>query len=144
MGISYYLKSDVTGDVKVRVYSGSRVIAEMDGAKTAGVNTVRWNLQVRRERIAGEAAPPGVAAAGGVAAAAADAVAAAAQPRQARAPGGQTFVNIGAVPWAPIAWCSRSADANTRSWRGSCRIRGSKSEGLRSDYMKDRRSEDSG
>ena len=61
MGISYFLKGDVTGDVKVRVYSGSRVIAEMDGAKTAGVNTVRWNLQGRRERIAGEA----VAAAGG-------------------------------------------------------------------------------
>ncbi len=60
MGISYFLKSDVTGDVKVRVYSGSRVIAEVDGAKTAGVNTVRWNLQGRRERIAGEA----VAAAG--------------------------------------------------------------------------------
>ena len=55
MGISYFLKSDVTGDVKVRVYSGSRVIAEMDGAKTAGVNSVRWNLQGRRERIAGEA-----------------------------------------------------------------------------------------
>jgi hypothetical protein len=31
----------------------------MDGAKTAGVNVVRWNLQGRRERIAGEAAPAG-------------------------------------------------------------------------------------
>jgi hypothetical protein len=59
MGIGYYLKSDVTGDVKVRVYAGSRVIAEIDGAKTAGMNTVRWNLQGRRERIAGEAAPAG-------------------------------------------------------------------------------------
>jgi hypothetical protein len=59
MGTSYYLRSDVTGDVKVRVYSGSRVVAEMDGAKTAGVNTVRWNLQARRERIEGEAAPAG-------------------------------------------------------------------------------------
>jgi len=59
MGISYFLKSDVSADVKVRVYSGSRVIAEMDGAKTAGVNVVRWNLQGRRERIAGEAAPAG-------------------------------------------------------------------------------------
>ena len=59
MGISYFLKSEPAGDVKVRVYNGSRVIAEIDGAKTAGVNTVRWNLQARRERIAGEAAPAG-------------------------------------------------------------------------------------
>lgn len=59
MGISYFLRSDVTGDVKIRVYSGSRVIAEIDGAKTAGVNSVRWNLQGRRERIAGEAPPAG-------------------------------------------------------------------------------------
>ena len=65
MGISYYLKSDVTGDVKVRVYDGSRVVAELDGAKTAGVNTVRWNLQARRERIPGEAASTGRGGRGG-------------------------------------------------------------------------------
>jgi hypothetical protein len=59
MGIGYHLKSDVQGDVKIRVYQGSRVVAEMDGAKTAGVNTVRWNLQARRERIEGEAATTG-------------------------------------------------------------------------------------
>ena len=59
MGISYYLKSDVTGDVKVRVYSGSRIVAELDGPKTAGINTVRWNLQARRERVPGEAPPAG-------------------------------------------------------------------------------------
>ena len=58
MGISYFLKSAVTGDVKLRVYSGSRMIAEMDGTKDAGLNTVRWNLQTRRDRIAGEAVPP--------------------------------------------------------------------------------------
>jgi hypothetical protein len=61
MGISYYLKNAVTGDVKVRVYTGSRMIAEMDGTKDAGLNTVRWNLQTRRDRIVGEA----VAQAGG-------------------------------------------------------------------------------
>ena len=56
MGINYYLKNDATGDVKIRVYDGSRMIAEMDGAKTAGVNTVRWNMQARRDTIPGEAA----------------------------------------------------------------------------------------
>jgi hypothetical protein len=61
MGISYYLRSDVSGDVKVRVYDSGRMIAEMDGPKTAGINTVRWNLQARRDRIEGEA----VAGAGG-------------------------------------------------------------------------------
>jgi photosystem II stability/assembly factor-like uncharacterized protein len=59
MGISYYLKSAVTGDVKVRVFDGSRMIAELDGPKAAGVHVVRWNLQARRNRIEGEAAPAG-------------------------------------------------------------------------------------
>ncbi|HYN10963.1 MAG TPA: hypothetical protein VES67_26510 [Vicinamibacterales bacterium] len=59
MGISYYLRSDVTGDLKVRVYNGSRLIAEMDGPKTAGINTVRWNLEARRERVQGEPVPAG-------------------------------------------------------------------------------------
>ena len=59
MGISYYLRSDVTGDLKVRVYNGSRLIAEMDGPKSAGINTVRWNLEARRERVQGEPVPTG-------------------------------------------------------------------------------------
>jgi uncharacterized membrane protein YgcG len=59
MGISYYLRSDVSGDVKVRVYDSGRMIAEMDGPKTAGINTVRWNLQARRDRIEGEAVAGG-------------------------------------------------------------------------------------
>lgn len=54
--IHYYLKSDVTGDVKVRVYDGARVIAEVDGPKTAGVNSVRWNMQARREAGPADAA----------------------------------------------------------------------------------------
>ena len=57
--ISYYLKSEIAGDVKVRIYDGGRLIAEMDGAKSAGVHTVRWNLQARRERVAGEPVPAG-------------------------------------------------------------------------------------
>jgi hypothetical protein len=59
VGISYYLKNDVSGDVKVRVYDGSRMISEMDGPKAAGINTVRWNMQARRDRIDGEAVPGG-------------------------------------------------------------------------------------
>jgi photosystem II stability/assembly factor-like uncharacterized protein len=55
IALHYYLKAEATADVKVRVYDGARVIAEMDGPKLAGVNTVRWNLQARRERIPGEA-----------------------------------------------------------------------------------------
>ncbi len=58
MGISYYLKTEASGDVKVRVYDGGRVIADLDGPKTPGVNTVRWNLQTRRERIPGEPGAP--------------------------------------------------------------------------------------
>lgn len=54
--IHYYLRSDVTGEVTVRVYDGARVIAEIDGPKTAGINTVRWNMQARREAGAAEAA----------------------------------------------------------------------------------------
>jgi photosystem II stability/assembly factor-like uncharacterized protein len=53
--IHYYLKSAPAGDVKVRVYDGTRVIAEIDGPKNAGVNTVRWNLQARRTPVPGEA-----------------------------------------------------------------------------------------
>jgi photosystem II stability/assembly factor-like uncharacterized protein len=49
MAINYFLKSGASGDVKVRIYDGSRLIAEMDGTKNAGVNTVRWNLQGQRE-----------------------------------------------------------------------------------------------
>jgi hypothetical protein len=65
MGIGYYLRSAVPGDVKVRVYDGSRMIAEFDGPKLAGVNTVRWNLQARRERIEGEPEPAGRGGRGG-------------------------------------------------------------------------------
>jgi photosystem II stability/assembly factor-like uncharacterized protein len=57
--IHYYLKSAASGDVKIRVHDGARVIAEVDGPKNAGVNTVRWNLQARRSPIPGEPAPGG-------------------------------------------------------------------------------------
>jgi len=97
MGISYYLKNEVTGDVKVRVYGNGRVIAEMDGTKAAGVNTVRWNLQMRREQIVGEAAPAGRGGgrgAGGGGGGRAGGAGAAPAP----GPGGVGFTNIGPAP----------------------------------------------
>jgi hypothetical protein len=93
MGISYYLKNEPAGDVKVRVYNGSRVIAEIDGTKTAGLNMVRWNLQARRERITGEAAP--AAAGGGRGGGGRGGGGGAAA--QAPAPGAGQFANIGTV-----------------------------------------------
>src|SRR5262249_4049705 len=59
IGISYYLKNEAAGDVKIRIYDGSRMISELDGSKSAGVNTVRWNTQTRRDRIPGEATGAG-------------------------------------------------------------------------------------
>jgi hypothetical protein len=49
VAINYVLKSAPSGDVKIRIYDGSRLISEMDGTKTPGVNTVRWNLSGTRE-----------------------------------------------------------------------------------------------
>jgi hypothetical protein len=57
--INYYLKTEATGNVEVRVFDGSRVIATVEGAKTAGINTVRWDEQASRERIPGEAVSGG-------------------------------------------------------------------------------------
>jgi photosystem II stability/assembly factor-like uncharacterized protein len=54
--INYYLQRDVTGDVTIRIYDGTRMIAETTGAKTAGINTVRWNMQAQREAGPGDAA----------------------------------------------------------------------------------------
>ncbi len=51
--IRYFLKS-AEKDVKVRVYDGARMIAEVDAPKSAGVNSVRWNMQARRERTDAE------------------------------------------------------------------------------------------
>ena len=95
MGISYYLKNEPAGDVKVRVYSGSRVIAEIDGPKTAGLNTVRWNLQARRERITGEAAP--AAGAGGGRGGGGGGGRAGGGGAAQAAPGAGNFANLGTV-----------------------------------------------
>jgi photosystem II stability/assembly factor-like uncharacterized protein len=63
--IHYYLGAAQTGEVKVRVYDGARVIAEVDGPKAAGINTIRWNMQARREAGAGDAAGGGRGGRGG-------------------------------------------------------------------------------
>jgi len=52
--IHYYLAS-AAGAAKVQIYDGARMIAEVEGPASAGVNTVRWNLQASREAIPGEA-----------------------------------------------------------------------------------------
>lgn len=56
--IYYYLRSATQG-VTVRVYDGSRMIAETPGPGAAGINTVRWNMQQRREASEAEAGAAG-------------------------------------------------------------------------------------
>jgi hypothetical protein len=57
--IHYYLRSAVQGGVTVRVYDGGRMIAETSGPGGAGVQTVRWNMQQRREVSDAESAGRG-------------------------------------------------------------------------------------
>src|SRR5262249_27784462 len=43
--IAYYLKSAAAGDVKIMIADvNGRTIRTLDGAKTAGINRVMWNL----------------------------------------------------------------------------------------------------
>jgi hypothetical protein len=59
VAINYVLKSAPSGDVKVRIYDGSRLISEMNGSKNAGINSVRWNMIGTREAGLAEAAAGG-------------------------------------------------------------------------------------
>jgi photosystem II stability/assembly factor-like uncharacterized protein len=63
--INYYLRRPVSGDVKIRVFDGARLLAEVDAPKTAGIHTVRWTMQARRERTAAEAAARAAGGGGG-------------------------------------------------------------------------------
>jgi hypothetical protein len=63
--INYWLKSAPRGDVKLRVYDGARLLAEMDAPKNVGINTVRWTMQSRRERTPAETAQGGGGFGGG-------------------------------------------------------------------------------
>lgn len=42
--INYYLKSDMDTEVKIKVYDGTRVINELNGPHTAGLNRVEWGM----------------------------------------------------------------------------------------------------
>ncbi|MEZ5316574.1 MAG: hypothetical protein R2752_04165 [Vicinamibacterales bacterium] len=57
--IHYWLKSAPAGDVTVAVHDGARLLAETTGPKAAGVNTVRWTMQSRREATAADNAAGG-------------------------------------------------------------------------------------
>lgn len=48
--INYYLKSDVSGEVKIKIYQGQMLINELRGTTRAGINQVFWDLTARRER----------------------------------------------------------------------------------------------
>ena len=64
VAINYYLRSAVQG-VTVRVYDGARLIAETPGPGAAGIQTVRWNMQSRRELTEAELAGRGGGGRGG-------------------------------------------------------------------------------
>ena len=56
--IKYYLRTPASGDVKISVYDGPRLLAETTNApKTAGIHTVRWTMQAKRPRTAAEQNP---------------------------------------------------------------------------------------
>jgi hypothetical protein len=43
--INYYLKSAASGDVKITIADATgKVVRNLDGTKTAGINRVVWNL----------------------------------------------------------------------------------------------------
>ncbi|MDQ3068967.1 MAG: hypothetical protein M3R55_04470 [Acidobacteriota bacterium] len=55
--VNYWLKSVPAGDVKLRVYEGTRLVRELTGTKNAGLNTVVWDLsRIVRERTEAEKA----------------------------------------------------------------------------------------
>jgi len=48
--INYYLKEHVNNDVSIAVYRKGRLIAEMSGPGTRGLNSVEWRMNTWRER----------------------------------------------------------------------------------------------
>ncbi len=129
--INYHLAATVSGDVKVRVYDGARLIAETDAPKTAGVNTVRWNVQARREAGPGDAAGGrggrGGGGRGGRAAAAAQA-----SPAFPAAGGGGVLTPVGPGDYRVVLvgkggsrrrrppWSARTTGADARKGRTQC------------------------
>jgi hypothetical protein len=50
IAINYFLKDDVSQDVKITVYDGVRVLQEIPGTKKRGLNRVMWPFTWKRER----------------------------------------------------------------------------------------------
>jgi hypothetical protein len=49
--VKYYLKNDVAEEVKIKIYQGDRLLNELKGEKSAGLNQVLWEMNKRdRER----------------------------------------------------------------------------------------------
>ena len=48
--IYYYLENEAAEAPKISIYSGTRLINELEGTNEAGLNKVEWNGTVRRER----------------------------------------------------------------------------------------------
>ena len=48
--INYYLKTKIKGEIKVSVYSGNKLINELEAANEPGIQKVVWDMTVRRKR----------------------------------------------------------------------------------------------
>jgi hypothetical protein len=48
--INYYLKSKVEGGIKVSIYSGSKLINELEAKNEPGIQNLVWDMTVRRKR----------------------------------------------------------------------------------------------
>ena len=48
--INYYLKARVEGEIKLSVYSGSKLINELKASNEPGIQKVVWDMSVRRKR----------------------------------------------------------------------------------------------
>ncbi len=54
LSIQYWLKARPQGEVKIQIYRGNMLINEIKGTANAGLNSVPWNLMIRRERTEAE------------------------------------------------------------------------------------------
>lgn len=52
--IYYYLKNQAPGDVKIEVFRGNVLIAEIDGPAEPGIHKVYWDWSIRKERTEAE------------------------------------------------------------------------------------------
>ncbi|WP_411029772.1 WD40/YVTN/BNR-like repeat-containing protein [Spongiimicrobium sp. 3-5] len=50
VGINYYLKEPIEGEVKLSIYDGDQLINEIIGTNRVGINTVQWGMTKRKPR----------------------------------------------------------------------------------------------